>query len=100
MLRIALLQLVVGPDPKQNLERALERAEGAAERGAELICLPELFTTRYFCQAEDASYFDLAERVDGPVLGRVRALARKHDVYVLAPFFERRARGLHHNSAL
>lgn len=61
--RVALVQMSCGPEPEQNLEKALSRVADAAGRGAQVICLPELFQTQYFCQREDHSLFDLAEPI-------------------------------------
>lgn len=97
--RVGLVQMAPTPNPKENLERAIFRIEEAAQSGAELICLPELFRSQYFCQREDVASFDLAESVPGPtteVLGRIARLRR---VVVIAPIFERRAPGVYHNSA-
>jgi N-carbamoylputrescine amidase len=71
----------------------------AARRGARVVCLPELFRTQYFCQREDAALFDLAEPVPGPTSERLAALARELGVVLIASLFEKRARGLYHNTA-
>src|SRR5580658_9057556 len=71
--RVALVQMSCGPDPEQNLAKALERVAGAAGRGAKVVCLPELFQTQYFCQREDHSLFDLAEPIPGPTTERLAA---------------------------
>jgi N-carbamoylputrescine amidase len=94
-----LVQMACSPDPRQNLERALLRLEEAARAGAGLICLPELFRSRYFCQREEAAAFDLAESIPGPTTEAIGAFARRAGVVVIAPVFERRAPGLYHNSA-
>jgi N-carbamoylputrescine amidase len=95
-----LVQRAAGDDRSVNLERTLEGIRTAAARGAELVCLEELFATPYFCQVEDAQRFDLAEAVDGPSERAVAAAARECRVSVLSSFFERRAPGLYHNTAL
>src|SRR2546430_11338069 len=59
------------PDPETNLQRAIERIHDAAGRGAQIVCLPELFQTQYFCQREDAALFDLAESIPGPTTARL-----------------------------
>jgi len=64
--RVGLIQMSATPDPEQNLERAIERVQQAAAQGAQVVCLPELFQTQYFCQREDPSLFDLAEPIPGP----------------------------------
>jgi N-carbamoylputrescine amidase len=96
---VGLVQMSTTPDPGQNLEKAVSWITEAARAGAEVICLPELFRSQYFCQKEDAALFDLAEAIPGEstaVLGRV---ASEHKVAIVAPVFERRAAGLYHNSA-
>jgi len=96
---IALVQMACAPDPGCNLDRALARVREAAERGAHVVCLPELFRSRYFCQQEDAALFDLAESVPGPTTEALSAVAKEKQVVVIAPVFERRAAGVYHNSA-
>ncbi len=97
--RIGLVQMAATADPDENLRRAAARVEEAAERGAQVVCLPELFRSQYFCQREDAAFFDFAEPVPGPTTRTLGEVARKRRVVVIAPVFERRAPGLYHNSA-
>ncbi len=87
------------PDARENLDRAILRIEQAAGDGAEVICLPELFRTQYFCQREDPTLFELAEAIPGPTTEAIGTVARKLGVVIVAPIFERRAPGLYHNSA-
>lgn len=86
-------------DPAQNLDAALAAIERAAERGAQLIVLPELFRSRYFCQTEDHANFDLAEPIPGPTTQALSTAARRHGAVVIASLFERRAAGVYHNTA-
>jgi len=95
---IALIQMSCTPDAQQNLDKAVARIEEAAGRGANVICLPELFRSQYFCQREDPDFFNLAESVPGPTTEALLPIAKKHQVAVVAPVFERRAPGLYHNS--
>jgi N-carbamoylputrescine amidase len=88
-----------GPEPNDNLQKALDRTAEAAKRGAQVVCLPELFQTQYFCQREDASLFDLAEPIPGPTTAKLSELARKHNVVLVASLFEKRAPGIYHNTA-
>src|SRR5512143_1733774 len=97
--RVGLVQMAMSSDPRENLERAATRVAEAASRGAEVVCLPELFRTPYFCQREDAALVDLAESVPGPSTERLAAVAREKGVALVVPVFERRAPGLYHNSA-
>lgn len=95
---VALVQMACSADPDANLRKAVAKVEEAAARGAHVVCLPELFRSQYFCQREDAALFDLAEAVPGPTTDALAAAAKKHEVTVIAPVFERRAAGLYHNS--
>jgi N-carbamoylputrescine amidase len=98
--RVGLVQMRMSEDPADNLARAIARIGEAADRGAALVCLPELFRTPYFCQREDAALFDLAEPIPGPTTGAVAEAARRHGVVVVASLFERRAPGIAHNTAI
>lgn len=96
---VGLVQMSASPSPDENLEKAVAKVEEAAQSGAQVICLPELFRSQYFCQKEDAELFDLAETVPGPTTEALSPVARDRRVTVVAPIFERRAAGLYHNSA-
>ncbi len=96
---VGLVQSAARAEPKENLDRAVSNVEEAARRGARLVCLPELFRSRYFCQQEDAAFFDLAEPVPGPTTRVLAEVAGKLGIVLIAPVFERRAPGLYHNSA-
>jgi N-carbamoylputrescine amidase len=96
---VGLVQMKLSADPEENLSCAVARVEEAAHKGAQVICLPELFRSQYFCQREDAAMFDLAEPVPGPSTQALGAAAKRAGVVVIAPIFERRAAGLYHNSA-
>jgi N-carbamoylputrescine amidase len=97
---IGLVQMQMGPDPEANFEAALSHICEAAGRGANVVCLPELFRTQYFCQREDTHLFDLAERIPGPSTERLGKLARELGIAIVASLFERRAAGLYHNTAV
>jgi len=98
-LRVGLVQMRCGEDPAENLRRAMAGAEEAASRGARLVCLQELFRSRYFCHRADHAAFDLAEPVPGPSTVAFARFAKKRKVVVVVPVFERRAAGVFHNSA-
>lgn len=97
--RVGLIQMACSPDPDDNLARACAKVREAAKMGAQIVCLPELFRTQYFCQREDAALFDLAEPVPGPTTQALSDVAREAKVVVIASVFEKRARGLYHNTA-
>src|ERR1700756_1152914 len=91
--------MACGPEPKQNLQKALDRIAESASRGAQVVCLPELFQTQYFCQREDAALFDLAEPIPGRTTATLANLARQLRIVIIASLFERRAAGVYHNTA-
>jgi N-carbamoylputrescine amidase len=97
---VGLIQMAMSADPQVNLDRAVARVAEAARAGAKIVCLPELFRSRYFCQREDPRWFDLAEPVPGPTTEALSAAARRASAVVIAPLFERRAAGVYHNSAV
>jgi N-carbamoylputrescine amidase len=97
--KVGLVQMSVSADLDKNLARHVEKVAEAAKAGAQVVCLQELFRSPYFCQKEDAALFDLAETVPGPSTEALAAAARKANVTVIVPIFERRAPGLYHNSA-
>src|ERR1035437_4754414 len=96
---VALIQMSCGAEPADNLAKALDRVAEAARKGADVVCLPELFQTQYFCQREDAALFDLAEPIPGVTTEKLAAAALKNKVVLIASLFEKRAPGLYHNTA-
>src|SRR5271166_5323476 len=96
---VALIQMSCGPEPADNLAKALDRVSEAARQGADVVCLPELFQTQYFCQREDAALFDLAEPIPGQATEKLAAAARAKKVVLVASLFEKRAAGVYHNTA-
>jgi N-carbamoylputrescine amidase len=96
---VGLVQMSVSRDAKENLAKATARIEEAAKSGAQVVCLPELFQSQYFCQREDTQNFELAEAVPGPTTEALGRVAQKSKVVVIAPLFERRAAGVYHNTA-
>ncbi|MDQ6808471.1 MAG: carbon-nitrogen hydrolase [Verrucomicrobiota bacterium] len=96
---VALVQMRCAPDPAANLEKAIARIRDAAAQGAEIVCLPELFLSQYFCQSEDHANFALAEEIPGPTTSRLEPIARELGVVIIASLFEKRAAGVYHNTA-
>jgi len=95
---LGLVQMRMTADPEENLGRAMDRVREAAKQGAQVICLPELFQSPYFCQTEDHEQFKLAEPIPGPGTDRLGRLARELGVVLIASLFEKRAEGLYHNT--
>lgn len=97
---VALVQMSMGPEPEANFASAVKHIREAARLGANIVCLPELFRTQYFCQRQDQQLFDQAEAIPGPSTQRLGELARELHVSIVASLFERRAAGLYHNTAV
>ena len=97
---LGLIQMSASEDPGANLAKALTRIRAAAKKGAQIVCLQELFRTRYFCQSENARHFKLAEPIPGPSTETLGALAREHEIVIVASLFEKRSAGIYHNSAV
>lgn len=98
--RIGLVQTACAEDTGANLDRACRGIREAAGKGAQVICLEELFRSQYFCREEDARLFDLAETIPGPSTDRLSPLAAELGVVIVASLFEKRATGLYHNTAV
>src|SRR4051812_21519760 len=96
---IAAIQMKIAADRESNLAKAETAIAAAAKQGAEVVCLPELFTGYYFCQKEDPALFDLAEPIPGPSEARLAAAAKKNKVVVVGSLFEKRMAGVYHNTA-
>jgi N-carbamoylputrescine amidase len=99
IVTLGLIQTRCSLEPRENLAKAIERVSEAADRGAKIICLQELFTSLYFCQVEDHKYFGLAEEIPGPSTDALSKLARERGVVIIASLFEKRGPGLYHNTA-
>ncbi len=98
-VNVGLVQFTCSADPQANLAKAVARCKKAAEKGAQIICLQELFRTEYFCRTEEHDHFDLAESIPGPSTEALSNVAREHQVVIIASLFEKRAKGLYHNTA-
>jgi N-carbamoylputrescine amidase len=97
---LGLIQMRCAADKAANLAKALDRIREAARQGAQIVCLPELFLTPYFCQTHDLALFDLAEPIPGPTTDQLSSAAKANGVVVVASLFERRMEGIFHNTAV
>ncbi|MFB3123013.1 MAG: carbon-nitrogen hydrolase [Candidatus Binatia bacterium] len=100
LVRLGLIQMRVGADPRRNLAKAVERIRQGARKGAQIVCLQELFVSRYFPQSEDPKFFRLAEPIPGPTTDSLCRLARAEKIVLVASVFERRSAGIYHNTAV
>ena len=96
---LGLVQMRCTTDPDENMSRAIAGIREAAGRGAQIVCLQELFRSQYFCQTEDHDHFALAESIPGSSTERLGAVAAELGVVIVASLFEKRAEGLYHNTA-
>lgn len=99
-ISVGLVQMACSPDAGKNLENAVDSIRAASKKGAQIICLPELFLTQYFCQTESTENFSLAEPIPGPTSGTLSKLAKELQVVLVVPIFEKRAEGIYHNTAI
>ena len=97
-VKVGLVQMSCTAHKQANLEKAMKKVREAAEKGAEIVCLQELFTSLYFCDVEDYDNFKLAEPIPGPSSEALGQLAKELGVVIIASLFEKRAQGLYHNT--
>jgi N-carbamoylputrescine amidase len=100
IVQIGLIQMKCEEDVAKNLHRAELFIKEASEKGAQIVCLQELFYSRYFCQTEDHKNFDLSEPIPGPIIEKLQKLAESLKIVLIAPVFEKRTEGIYHNSAV
>ncbi len=96
---VGIIQEKVTDDVTSNVDSAIARVREAAKRGAQIICLQELFNAPYFCKSQHVERFDLAEAIPGPTVDRLAAVAKELEVVIVVPLFERQAAGVYRNSA-
>jgi N-carbamoylputrescine amidase len=98
-IKIGLVQMSCSADAQENMAKAIKGIREAAAKGANIVCLQELFLSQYFCIKEDYEPFNLAEPVPGPSTDKIAAAAKELGVVVIASLFEKRAEGIYHNTA-
>lgn len=97
-VKIGTVQMSCTKGPKENLAKAIENVREAAAKGAQIVCLQELFTSLYFCDVEDYENFKLAEAIPGPSTESLSTVAKELGVVIIASLFEKRTEGLYHNT--
>ncbi|HTH57935.1 MAG TPA: carbon-nitrogen hydrolase [Cyclobacteriaceae bacterium] len=97
-VKIGTVQMSCTSNKEENLSKAITKVKEAAQKGAQIVCLQELFTSLYFCDVEDYENFKLAEPIPGPSSDRLAAVAKELGVVVIASLFEKRAQGIYHNT--
>ncbi len=96
---IGIIQDVAGATPAETVEHHISKVREAAAKGAQIICLQEMFNSEYFCKVQTAERFDIAEPIPGPVTNRMQEVAKELGVVIIVPIFEKEAAGLYRNSA-
>ncbi len=99
LVKVGLIQTSCAADPQENMRKTAQLIRQAAEKGAQIVCLQELFRSLYFCDLEDYQNFLLAESIPGPSTETLGALAKELNIVIVASLFEKRAEGLYHNTA-
>lgn len=97
-IKVGLVQMSCTASKEENLQKAADKVREAAAKGAQIICLQELFTSLYFCDVEDYENFKLAEPVPGPSTLTLGRLAGELGVVIIASLFEKRTEGIYHNT--
>jgi N-carbamoylputrescine amidase len=97
-VKIGMVQMSCSAVKDENVKKAIVKIREAAAKGAQIICLQELFTSLYFCDVEDYDNFKLAEPVPGPTTDALKAVAKELGVVIIASLFEKRAQGIYHNT--
>ncbi|HLI91984.1 MAG TPA: carbon-nitrogen hydrolase [Puia sp.] len=98
-IKVGLVQMSCSADKASNLQKAMDRIREAAAGGAQIVCLQELFSSLYFCDVEEYDHFKLAEPVPGPATEALGQLAAQLGLVIVASLFEKRAKGVYHNTA-
>jgi N-carbamoylputrescine amidase len=99
-IKLGLVQMKCSPSPSENMAVAIAQIREAAKGGAQIVCLPELFLSQYFCQIEDHKYFELAEPIPGPSTEKLSSIVKELGIVLVGSLFEKRAAGLYHNTAV
>lgn len=100
MIKVAGVQMFCSEEKERNVDKAVRLAQIAAEKGAQIICFQELFSTHWFPKEMDRKHFTLAENLKGPSVGRMREVARTHEIALVCPFFEEGEEGGFYNTAV
>lgn len=98
IVKVGLVQMTCTDEKEENLSKAINKVREAASKGAQIICLQELFTSLYFCDTEEYAHFKLAEAIPGPTTDRLSVLAAELQVVIIASLFEKRTQGIYHNT--
>src|SRR5215212_3100284 len=96
---VGIIQDSASSDARATLDASVARVREAAAKGAQIVCLKELFNAPYFCKSQQCERFDLAESIPGPTTKSMQAVAKELEIVLIVPIFEKQARGVYRNSA-
>ena len=99
-IKLALIQMKMSSEKSKNILNAISKIYAAKRKGAEIVCLPELFLTKYFCQTEKHSHFDLSEKIPGPTTELFSNIAKKLKLILVLSIFEKKTLGIYHNTCV
>src|SRR5450432_249399 len=99
-VKVGIVQMSCVKDKNTNLHKAIEKIREAVSKGAQIVCLQELFTSLYFCDVEDYENFNLAESVPGPATEALQVIAKDSKIVIIASLFEKRTQGIYHNTTV
>jgi len=97
-VKVGVVQMTCTANKQENLNKAIVKVKEAAQKGAQIVCLQELFTSLYFCDVEDYDNFKLAEPIPGPSSDALSEVAKELGIVIIASLFEKRAQGIYHNT--
>jgi len=97
-VNVGIIQMSCVKEKDINLQKAVQKIKEAAAKGAQIVCLQELFTSLYFCDVEDYENFLIAESIPGPATETLQAIAREYRIVIIGSLFEKRAQGIYHNT--
>jgi N-carbamoylputrescine amidase len=100
IVKVGLIQMSCTADKATNIRKARQKVEEAASKGAQIVCLQELFASLYFCDKEDYENFKLAESIPGESSEEFQKLAKEHNIVIIASLFEKRTKGIYHNTVV
>jgi N-carbamoylputrescine amidase len=98
-VKIGIIQQSCSENTTENMDKAVASIKKVSKSGAQIVCLQELFATQYFCDSEEYKNFELAETLDGNTITNLGKVAREEKIVLIAPFFEKKAKGVYYNSA-
>src|SRR5581483_3449537 len=99
IVKAALIQAATEYDKKKDVDKHVKMIAQAAKKGAQVVCLQEVFNGPYFCAEQDSKWYDWAETIPGPTMDRMQEVAKKHNIVLIVPIYEKVHDGVYYNTA-